>query len=155
MTAPKRTLTLSRPEPVPLRWPAVRELGLAGKGRRLFSLAVRPRGTNRAAVLRDAAFKAAGNLTPSFAVDTDGVRVYVDTGDQEISRLVYVYGLYDRPLMTLAFSALRQLGGPADLAGRRLLDVGANIGTTTLTATSCFGAEGSYGSSPTRSTSAT
>jgi len=71
-------------------------------------------------VLRDAAFKALGNLTPSFAVDTDGVRVHVDTADQEISRLVYIYGLYDKPLMTLAFSALGQLGGRPAFEGTSL-----------------------------------
>jgi FkbM family methyltransferase len=99
-------------------------------------------------VLRDAAFKALGNLTPSFAVDTDGVRVHVDTADQEISRLVYIYGLYDKPLMTLAFSALDQLGGRPAFEGTSLLDLGANIGTTTLTATACFGAGGSYAFEP-------
>src|ERR687896_1731357 len=124
-------LRLEAVEPEALPWPSIRELNLAGKGRRLASLAVRPHGTTRRAVARDAAFKALGNLTPSFAVETDGVRVYVDTRDQEISRLVYIYGLYDKPLMTLAFSALRELGGPADLEGMRLLDLGANIGTTT------------------------
>jgi FkbM family methyltransferase len=141
-------LRLELPEPTPLRWPGRRELNLAGKGRRLLSLAVRSRGEQRAAVLRDAAFKAVGNITPSFAVETDGVRVYVDTSDQEISRLVYIFGLYDKPLMTLAFSALRQLGGPADLDGRHLLDLGANIGTTTLTAVACFRAQGSYAFEP-------
>lgn len=141
-------LRLELPEPEPLAWPRLRELGLAGKGRRLLSLALRSRGERRRAVLRDATFKAAGNLTPSFAVDTDSVRVYVDTDDQEISRLVYIFGLYDKPLMTLAFDALRRVGGPADLAGKRLLDLGANIGTTTLTATACFGAEGSYAFEP-------
>jgi FkbM family methyltransferase len=140
----RRQLRLEAVEPEPLPWPSLRELTLAGKGRRLASLAVRPQGTSRRAVARDAAFKALGNLTPSFAVETQGVRVYVDTADQEISRLVYIYGLYDRPLMTLAFSALSQVGGPADLEGKRLLDLGANIGTTTLTAVATFSAEGAY-----------
>jgi FkbM family methyltransferase len=140
----RRRLRLELPEPSPLAWPRARELNLAGKGRRLAALALRPRGTSRAAVARDAAFKAAGNLTPSFAVDTDGVRIYVDTADQEISRLVYIFGLYDKPLMTLAFSALGQLGGPEDLCDRYLLDLGANIGTTTLTAVACFEAAGAY-----------
>jgi FkbM family methyltransferase len=140
----RQQLRLEAVEPEPLSWPSLRELTLAGKGRRLASLAVRPRGTSRRAVARDAAFKALGNLTPSFAVETEGVRVYVDTADQEISRLVYIYGLYDKPLMTLAFSALSQAGGPADLDGKRLLDLGANIGTTTLTAVASFRAEGAY-----------
>lgn len=140
----RERLRLEPIEPEPLAWPSPRELNLAGKGRRLASLALRPRGTSRRAVARDAAFKALGNLTPSFAVETDGVRVYVDTADQEISRLVYIFGLYDKPLMTLAFSALGQLGIAEDLGGRKLLDLGANIGTTTLTAVGCFGAAGAY-----------
>jgi FkbM family methyltransferase len=140
----REPLRLEAVEPEALAWPSLRELSLAGKGRRLASLAVRPRGTTRGAVARDAAFKALGNLTPSFAVETDGVRVYVDTADQEISRLVYIYGLYDKPLMTLAFSALEQLGEASGLDGKRLLDLGANIGTTTLTAVSNFRAEGAY-----------
>jgi FkbM family methyltransferase len=140
----REKLHLETVEPEALSWPSLRELSLAGKGRRLASLAVRPQGTTRRAVARDAAFKALGNLTPSFAVDTDGIRLYVDTADQEISRLVYIYGLYDKPLMTLAFSALGQVGGPADLQGKWLLDLGANIGTTTLTAVANFGAEGAY-----------
>jgi FkbM family methyltransferase len=147
----ERRLDLELGEPEPLPWPRLRDLGLAGKGRRLVELGIRPRGTSRRAVARDAAFKALGNLTPSFAVESDGVRVYVDTADQEVSRLAFIYGLYDKPLMTLAFSALDQLGGRADLGGARLLDLGANIGTATLTAVACFGAEGAYAFEPDRS----
>jgi FkbM family methyltransferase len=148
MTDDERRLDLELPEPEPLAWPKVRDLDLGGKGRRLLSLGIRPEGTTRPAVLRDAGFRALANLTPSFAVEADGVRIHVDTSDEEISRLVFIYGLYDKPLMTVAFSALSQLGGPADLSGRRLLDLGANIGTTTLTATACFAAEGSYAFEP-------
>jgi FkbM family methyltransferase len=148
VNAGDRRLELELPEPQPLPWPGFRDLDLGGKGRRLLSLAIRPEGTTRPAVLRDAGFRALANLTPSFAVEADGVRIHVETSDEEISRLVFIYGLYDKPLMTLVFSALRQLGGAADLGGKRLLDLGANIGTTTLTATACFGAEGSYAFEP-------
>jgi FkbM family methyltransferase len=82
----------------------------------------------------------ARHLTPTVAVDVDGVRFHLDTSDREVSRIVYIFGLYDRPLMHAAFAALERAGGRSDFGGGGLLDIGANIGTTTLTAVSAFGA---------------
>ena len=82
------------------------------------------------------------------AVDVDGVRFHLNTADKEISRIVFIYGLYDRPLMHAAFEGLRRLGGSAGFEGRLLLDVGANIGTTTLTACAHFGAGGAVAFEP-------
>ena len=85
---------------------------------------LRARGAERRAIARDAVFRAAGGLTPSLAVDADGIRFHRNTADKEISRIVFIYGLYDRPLMHAAFEGLRRLGGPAGFGGRRLLDIG-------------------------------
>jgi len=109
---------------------------------------LRARGAERRAIARDAVFRAAGGVTPSLAVDADGIRFHLNTADKEISRIVFIYGLYDRPLMHAAFEGLRRLGGPAGFGGRRLVDIGANIGTTTLTACTHFGASGAVAFEP-------
>lgn len=124
------------------------ELRATVGGRRTLRRFLRARGDERRALTRDLIFRLAGHFTPSLAVDADGVRYHLNTADREISRIVYIFGLYDRPLMQTAFAALGRLGGPTGFNGKLLLDIGANIGTTTLTATAHFGAGGSVAIEP-------
>jgi FkbM family methyltransferase len=132
----------------PLRFPAPRELIAAGGGRLALRGLLRARGEQRRAIARDIAFRLAGSVTDALAVEAGGIRFHLNTRDKEISRIVFIYGMYDRPLMHAAFTALSGLGGPAGFEGRLLLDVGANIGTTTLTACAQFGAGGSVAFEP-------
>lgn len=134
--------------PSPLKWPRLRDLAADGRGWTLLRTALRHRGPLGRAALRDLAFRLAGNYTPSFAIDVDGVRFHLDTADREVSRIIYIYGLYERPAMAATFEALRRNGGGSDLDGGLLLDLGANIGTATLTAVAHFGAGGGFAFEP-------
>jgi FkbM family methyltransferase len=132
----------------PLRFPGPRELIATVGGRLALRGLLRARGEERRAVARDMAFRLAGSVTDSLSVEAGGIRFHLNTRDKEISRIVFIYGMYDRPLMHAAFGALRRLGGPGGFDGRFLLDIGANIGTTTLTACAQFGAGGAIALEP-------
>lgn len=94
----------------------------------------RTSGTQRRAHLRELGFRMLRRVTPSVAVDDRGMRIYVNTADLEMSRLVYIFGLYDEDLLTRVLDVLAALGRPDAIQDRAFLDVGANIGTTTLAA---------------------
>ena len=132
----------------PLRWPRLRDLSADGRGGYLLRRALRGRPAERSAAARDLAFRLARNFTSNLAIDVDGVRFHLDTEGREVSRIVFIFGLYDRPVMEAAFAALAHNGGPADFEGRLFLDMGANIGTATLTAVAHFGAGGGYAIEP-------
>jgi FkbM family methyltransferase len=119
-----------------------------GHGKGLFGLLVWPRGLERSAVKRDIAFRLGRHLVSGVTIEADGVRFYLDTSDRVVSREVFIYGMYERPLMAAAVAALGELGLPSCLRGRWLLDVGANIGTASLTAIRHFGAAGTIAFEP-------
>ena len=87
----------------------------------------RSRGEQRRAHLRELGFRMLRRVTPSVVIEDRGMRIHLQTADLEMSRLVYIFGLFDEDLLR---HALAVLGRPLD--GRDLIDVGANIGTTTL-----------------------
>lgn len=87
----------------------------------------RTRGEQRRAHLRELGFRMLRRVTPSVVVEDRGMRIHVQTADLEMSRLVYIFGLFDEDLLRHALDVLGQ-----SLEGRELVDVGANIGTTTL-----------------------
>jgi FkbM family methyltransferase len=89
----------------------------------------RTSGEQRRAHLRELGFRMLRRVTPSVVVEDRGMRIHVQTADLEMSRLVYIFGLFDEDLLRHALDAL---GRPLD--GRDFVDVGANIGTTTLAA---------------------
>lgn len=61
----------------------------------------------------------------------------VDAHDDEVARTVYVTGGYERLYMQVAVEFLASAGHPVD--GRAFLDVGANIGTSSVDALLHFG----------------
>lgn len=67
----------------------------------------------------------------------DGLMV-VDPKDEEIGRVVYIRGEYQRKYLATVVEFLRTRTGlmPSE---KMLIDVGANIGTTTIDALRCFG----------------
>jgi FkbM family methyltransferase len=134
----------------PLRWPKLRDLRADGRGRLLLrrALAIRGGRHERRAAARDLVFRLARNFTPGFVIEVDGARYHLDTADRGVSRIVFIYGLYDRPAMEAAFAALAHNGGPSDLDGRGFLDMGANIGSATVLAATQFGAAGGYAVEP-------
>jgi FkbM family methyltransferase len=92
------------------------------------------RGTGRRAWAFARARGRTGLLLAPFG---DG-QMLVDTTDEEIGRVVYVRGDYERAYMGTALDLLRREAG-FDPAGRTMIDVGANIGTTTIDALLHFG----------------
>lgn len=94
----------------------------------------------RSAIGRRYVFDALSRVTPSVAVDTDGLRLYVSTSDREVSRATFAGGAYERTLFSRVMDELRRVGMGAHLAGRGFLDVGANIGSATCLALRRYGA---------------
>lgn len=119
-----------------------------GHGKGLLGLLAWPRGLERAAVKRDIAFRLGRHLVSGVTIEADGVRFYLDTSDRVVSREVFIYGMYEQPLMAAAIAALGELGLVDCLRGRWLLDIGANIGTASLTAIRHFGAVGTIAFEP-------
>ncbi|MGH9264906.1 MAG: FkbM family methyltransferase [Acidimicrobiales bacterium] len=64
-------------------------------------------------------------------------RLLVRTDDDEIGRVVFVTGGYERVYMVHATAELRRLGFPVE--GTTFVDIGANIGTSTVDALVNFG----------------
>ena len=92
-------------------------------------------------------FDALARLTPSVAVDTDGLRLYLSTADGGASRTTFAEGVFDRRLLTRVSEELERIGAPA-LQGRGFLDIGANIGTASCMAVKTFGASRSWAFEP-------
>lgn len=84
------------------------------------------------AVLRWAAFAAARPFTDTLSTTVDGIRFFVSTRDQSVGRVVFMGRIPDGDLLDDYFSLINtELGRPA-LKGATCVEVGANIGTTTL-----------------------
>ncbi len=96
----------------------------------------------RSAIGRRYVFDALRRVTPSVAVDTDGLRLYLSTSDREVSRQTFVFrATYERTLFSRVMDELTQPGMPGGgLEGRGFLDVGANIGSATCLAMRRYGA---------------
>jgi FkbM family methyltransferase len=79
--------------------------------------------------------------TPLASVERDGIRYVVRTQDRGVSRVTYMTGDYDLDVMEAALARLERVLGRDVLRGRTFVDVGANIGTTSIPAVLRFGAE--------------
>ena len=82
---------------------------------------------------RRAFWTLARRFTPYLSVDRDGLRLLVSTGDQVLSRRLFVY--HRRPEQDIidAFAALRSVPAIADrVDGRQIVEIGANLGTSTV-----------------------
>lgn len=108
---------------------------------------LRGRGRRRE-VLRFLQFGRLSHLSPLAAVDSGGMRFVFDTGDRYIGRTLFMSGSFDLEAMSTAVAAIRDRTGKDPVAGRTLLDVGANIGTTSIQACRLFGAARSFAFEP-------
>jgi FkbM family methyltransferase len=86
----------------------------------------------RAAQRRALFFDLAGRFTPVVAVDSALGRLYVSTQDRFISRETFIRGAYDRAAIAAVLSAVDDRLPGWDAARGLIVEVGANIGTTTL-----------------------
>ena len=101
-------------------------------------------------VLRRLVFDLLRQVTPVVAVDHDGIRYFVSTADRVIGGDVYSFGMFeDQVVLETALAVLSELSGDSQpLAGRTFVDVGANIGTTTIPAIKRFGARAAVAIEP-------
>jgi FkbM family methyltransferase len=84
-------------------------------------------------------FKLVSRYSPLVATEYGKGRILVDTNDGEIGRSVFITHEYERRYMGAAVDHLKQLG--SGLPGPVFVDVGANIGISTLDALLHFGFE--------------
>jgi len=102
----------------------------------------------RARMLRNRTFPMLSRVTPSLAVERDGMWFYVSTADQQVGRDIYVHGASDQRVMAKAVELIGEALGTNPLLDRMFLDIGANIGTSTITALKRFGATDAIAAEP-------
>jgi FkbM family methyltransferase len=84
------------------------------------------------AILRWAAFAAARPFTETLSATVDGIRYFVSTRDQSVGRVVFMGRIPDGDLLDEYLDLIgNELGRPT-VKGATCVEVGANIGTTTL-----------------------
>jgi FkbM family methyltransferase len=107
-------------------------------GRPLLQLAVNYKG-RRVNLSRRYIFNAARRITPYLAVEHAGAVLLLPTQDRVVAPETFVHGHYEIDKLDRVVRALRDRHLP-ELAGRGLIEVGANIGTTTVPALTDYGA---------------
>jgi FkbM family methyltransferase len=88
---------------------------------------------------KEAWFRAAQGMTRAVAADGNAGTYYVSPHDDVVGRTVFLTGGFDEAEMEQAVALLRDHAG-ISLSGRCFVDIGANIGTTTLQALNTYGA---------------
>src|SRR5579862_5652216 len=87
----------------------------------------------RGLALRACIFFLAGRLTPFIGVEREGVRYLLSTSETDgVNFSTFVYGVFDEETVRRMSMALREHAGIATLRGLTVLEVGANIGTETV-----------------------
>lgn len=104
--------------------------------RELGKALVNYRGARRA-YARQALFQMLGRSSKVLLAPFGNAQLLVSADDQEIGRVVFATGGYERLYMACAVEQLRQRG--LALEGTTFVDVGANIGTSTVDALLEFG----------------
>ena len=84
-------------------------------------------------------FNAVGRVTPSVAVQLGDLWYFVPTNDL-VGKSTFMEGGFEHTVMEAALDLLAERLGRPPVAGRTFVDVGANIGTTTIPAVRLFGA---------------
>lgn len=98
-------------------------------------------GIESEALLRRAVWRVARRITPVMAVDKDGLRFYVSTGDQTLGRRLFCYRRVPQRDIQRAYSVLRAIPGlAARLDDNSVLEIGANIGSHTIEFLARYGA---------------
>lgn len=83
--------------------------------------------------MREFFFLVAREFTPSLVADIGPIRYHVSTADRTVGREVFLTGGYDDSALARVLRILRGCGGGA-FDAKTFVDVGANIGTSTLPA---------------------
>lgn len=114
--------------------------------RSLLKCAINYRGERRSLV-RQYYFELSRHFSPSIAVDAHDIRYYVATDDRAIGRHTFMFYGFDDDKFHRAVTIAEQHTGRS-LRERELIDVGANIGTTTIPALKHFGASHAWAFEP-------
>ena len=92
-------------------------------------------GGQRRALIREQFFRLARRFTPLLVAEQDGLRFYVRTDDLGVGRVTFTDMSIERRTLEHAFACLEALGTPPEkLHSGSFVDIGANIGTTSITA---------------------
>lgn len=95
----------------------------------------------RKILLRELFFRGAKHFTPALAADANGMRFYVSTADKVVGRYTFVHRGFDEHAMRRIVRQLSAHTGVSEpLRGKSFLDIGGNIGTTSVYALRIFGA---------------
>ncbi len=125
-----------------LPWPVQKHL------RNLVELVTNRHG-NRRILARAYIYEAVSPLVPSFEIQSGDARFVLNTSDREVSRILFVRGEYDRPLLSAVHELLSRVDGRQfSLEERLFLDIGANLGSATVEAMVHFGAAGGIAFEP-------
>ncbi len=89
----------------------------------------------RRALIREQFFRIARRFTPLLIAEQNGLRFYVRTDDVGVGRVTFADMSIERVTLDNALDCLEALGTPAaELRDGTFVDIGANIGTTSITA---------------------
>lgn len=91
-------------------------------------------------MLRRRVFDLAGLFSRVISVESGGISYLVSTSDRSIGRELFAWRSFEDDIMDRAMGLLREEAGEPPLAGKIFIDVGANIGTSTIPALLRFGA---------------
>jgi FkbM family methyltransferase len=95
----------------------------------------------RRTLFRQQMFDLMGRISPVLAVDSGNARFLVSSADRGVSRVLFGEGSYEQDIMAQTINLAESYTSRRPLlAGRTFIDVGANIGTTTIPALKVFGA---------------
>jgi hypothetical protein len=100
--------------------------------RQLIKILVNHQG-NRQALFRDEVFYLLKHVSPSVATKRNNIWYFVNTQDSGLGRIVFRKGSFEQEVMTYAvkLAAEHSTRQPV-LKGQTFIDIGANIGTTTM-----------------------
>jgi len=94
----------------------------------------------RSAFIRELFYRLAARFTPAIVVESRGLRFVMNTDDHGAGMTLFMGGENDHRTLGRVLKVL-DAAGLASPVGRTLLDVGANVGTTSVTALGAFGFE--------------
>lgn len=93
--------------------------------------------------MRELFYRLAARFTPGIVVESEGLRYVMSTGDHGAGMTLFMGEDVDRGTLTAVMRAL-EAEGPGMPTGGTFIDVGANVGTTTVTALGAFGFDRAY-----------
>ena len=114
--------------------------------RRLARGLARGSAAERRSLMREAFFRIAERYTPAVAAEFEDMRLYLSTRDRVVSVATFCDGPFELEYLERAVAALAAAGH--EVRGRRFVEVGANIGTTTVPLVVRFGAAGGLAIEP-------